>query len=113
MSLVIKNFKLASQGSRIAIFDVEVSNLGLQVRDMILLEKNNRRWVNFPSRIREQDGRNIYVSVVEFLNPDHNKKFQEEVFKLAEEEYQKFISAKTSSKVIHDAIIENSEACPF
>lgn len=58
-----------------AYIDIEWAD-GHSVRDASYFVKGNERWVNYPSRTYEQDGKTKYYSYIFFRDPDKQKAFQ-------------------------------------
>jgi hypothetical protein len=83
-AFVITNARLVRKNSLVGTFDVEMPS-GLVVRGAMLLEKNDSRWINFPSKewIR-LDGSKGYFPLLEFKDRTTRDRFQARVLPLAE-----------------------------
>ena len=62
----IVNFKKIDRGCLEAKFDVVIGEWGLTIREMTLLSKDGKQWINFPSRQYEKDGQKKNFDYVVF-----------------------------------------------
>ncbi len=88
--LKILNYTPIVKGLCIGHVDVEVINKDytLIIRRINHLEKEGRRWFNFPQYSETaEDGKYVYKHYVEYGNPDLNRKF----FEVLSPEVKKYI----------------------
>jgi hypothetical protein len=82
----LSNAKVIRKNSLIGSFDLEMAS-GLTVRGAMLHEKNEKRWVAFPSKEWvAKDGSKKYFPLLELASPDIRERFQKAVLPLAEKE---------------------------
>jgi len=62
--MIIENYKHIGKGSVIGKFDIQFEKWGITVRDCVVMEGKNGRWINFPSRSYEKDGEKKWFSYV-------------------------------------------------
>jgi hypothetical protein len=59
-----------------------MTNIGIEIRDVTLHEKDGKRWINLPSKPYEkEDGSQGWAYIVKFYEKDLWEKFQAEVLK--------------------------------
>ena len=76
MTFVISSPKPMRKGTLIGFVDLEMPS-GLIVRGLMLFEKNNKRWISFPSKeFTKQDGSKGYSALLEFADRSIADKFQ-------------------------------------
>jgi hypothetical protein len=81
----ISNPKILNKNSLVGSFDLQMPS-GLIVRGAMLFEKNNRRWVNFPSKEwTDQSGVKKYFPLLEFASREVADRFQAQVLPIAEQ----------------------------
>lgn len=76
MGIEITKFRKYEKGVTKGFFTAKLTNIGLEIRDCVLNEKNGERWVNLPSRPYEQDGKTMYAPIVKFTEKDTWEKFK-------------------------------------
>jgi hypothetical protein len=97
-AFVITNARLVGKNSLIGTFDVEMSS-GLIVRGAMLLEKNDVRWINFPSKEWiKPDGTKGYFPLLEFASRGIQERFQALVLPLVEKAFAQLQPAAAPSK---------------
>jgi hypothetical protein len=80
----VTNQKLLNKNTLIGSFDLQMPS-GLIVRGVMLLGKNGKRWVSFPSKEwTKPDGTKSYFPLFEFASREIADKFQAAVLPLAE-----------------------------
>ena len=73
---------LINKGALIARFSIKLHKWGgLVIRDCTFFESAGNRWVNFPSKEYEADGKKKYFQFVCYENQDTDKKFKEAILK--------------------------------
>jgi hypothetical protein len=83
-TFTITNPKVIRKNALIGFFDLEMPS-GLIVRGVMLLEKNGKRWINFPSKeFAKQDGSRGFSPLLEFSTREISDRFQGAVLPLAE-----------------------------
>lgn len=73
--LTVTNWRPRESGSLRGFFSLVLPS-GLIIHDCALFEKNNRRWVNLPSRQYESQGEKKFAPLVAFLDRDTEDDFQ-------------------------------------
>jgi len=58
---------------------------GLIIRDITLFQKDGRRWLSFPSRAYEKDGKTEYFQYVRFEDKIKHEGWQQKALKALEE----------------------------
>ncbi|MGA2638446.1 hypothetical protein [Methylocella sp.] len=80
----ITNAKLVQKNSLIGSFDLELKS-GLIIRGAMLLEKEGRRWIGFPSKEwTKSDGSKGYFPLLEFASKEVGDNFKKQAVPLAE-----------------------------
>jgi hypothetical protein len=80
----LSNPRRIGKGTLIGAFDLEMPS-GLKVNGVMLLEKNGKRWVNFPSKEwTTGSGEKKYSPLIEFASAEARDRFQSAVLPLAE-----------------------------
>jgi len=59
--------------------DVRVPKFGMVFYSLSLHEKEGKRWINFPSKSYEKEGKKEWLPYFRFENRDHEKHFVEQV----------------------------------
>ncbi len=68
-----KSFKNTLRG----FFNIHMTNIGLEIRDCTLHEKNGEKWVHLPSRpFKKEDGTMGNAYIVKFTENDRREEFQ-------------------------------------
>lgn len=77
----IFNYKPTNHETRKASFSVKIPKWGnFIIRELSYFQKGDQRWINFPSRSYEQDGKKKYYSFNGFEDQKTFQSFQEKVF---------------------------------
>jgi hypothetical protein len=80
----VSNAKLLRKNSLIGSFDLQMPS-GLKINGCLLLEKNGKRWIGFPSKEwTKADGTKSYAQIIEFVDRETSDKFQQAVLPIAE-----------------------------
>ena len=74
--MIIRNFQIIDKGFLKARFDVFLPTLGMTIRDVLLMQKGEAKWTNFPSKTYEKDGKEKRVPMI-FLEPERKRSFNE------------------------------------
>ena len=69
----INNVKPINKGILICRFDLELDKIGITIKECVLMNGSNGKWINFPSRQYEKDGEKKWFS---YIYMDKEKKFQ-------------------------------------
>jgi hypothetical protein len=84
----ISNYRPVNQGCKLALFDVELPAMQMIFRNMAFMEKNGKRWVNFPSFCQEDpSGKKEFFPYFEFNSPEKNKALQKKLVEALEAQY--------------------------
>jgi len=89
-NMEISNLKRIDKNSLVATFDLTITKWGnFIIRNMTLFEKGSQRWIGFPSRKYEEDGKPKYFIYNGFKDRNIQDAFQKQVLKLLEPELAK------------------------
>jgi DNA-binding cell septation regulator SpoVG len=69
---VTRFYKAEKDGNWMGVGNVQVHDLGLEFRDLRLFEGSNGRFVAFPSKSYEKDGKTQYMPLVAAIRDDDN-----------------------------------------
>jgi len=58
---------------------VRMPNIGLEIRDITVHQKENSQWIGMPAKNYEKDGKVNYSYIVFFYDESTKKRFQDEV----------------------------------
>jgi hypothetical protein len=77
----IVNYKPANHEVKQGSFNIKISKWGnFLIRELSYFKKGNQRWISFPSRSYEQDGKKKYYAFNGFEDQKTFLSFQEKVF---------------------------------
>jgi len=63
----VENYKPINKGCLIGKFDIKIPEWGdLLIRECVLFEKDNKRWVALPSKEYQKDGAKKHFSLIKF-----------------------------------------------
>jgi len=78
----IKNFRRSNgPGASLATFDLSFINMGMTIRNLVLMETKGQKWISFPSKKYESEGKTKYYNYVVF-EKEKFKDFTVKVFEL-------------------------------
>lgn len=81
----ILNYKPIPNSLKVASFTVKIPKWGnFLIRDCCLFKKDNQKWVSFPSRPYEVEGKKKYFSFVGFEDLKMLKDFQDKIMQALE-----------------------------
>jgi hypothetical protein len=67
MAIRCIRFRRFEKGTLRAFVDIELSRVGLILRDCMWHEKNGKHWVSFPARsYQDKDGNTLWAPLIEF-----------------------------------------------
>lgn len=92
----IHNFEPVSQGCKVAVFDVELPNMGFAIKRMTLLESKGRTWVSYPTGCKQINGENKFFGYFKFMDEKRDKEF----LTLVQEEAQKLLNATPQAESV-------------
>ena len=75
----IVSFKEYKNNTLQGFLTVRLTNIGLEIRDITLHEKEGSQWIGMPSKPYEKDGKTKYSYVVTFTEKETGEKFQAKV----------------------------------
>ncbi len=81
MSIEIKKFRPFSKNTLTGFLNVELTAIKLEIRDLTVHQKGEKRWLGLPSKQYEKDGKTQWMPVLKFTDTDAWYKFQEATFK--------------------------------
>ncbi len=73
--------QMLNKGNIIASVNLEFETIGLTIRDCKVMEGKNGKFVSFPCRTYEKDGKKGYFNYVVF-EPEKKKAIESEILKL-------------------------------
>lgn len=77
----ITHYKAIENSTKKASFSIKISKWGnFFIKDISYFKKEEQRWITFPSRPYEEDGKKKYFLYNGFEDPKMMKSFQEKVF---------------------------------
>ncbi len=78
----ILKLDLINKGSLIARFSIKLHKwAGLVIRDCTFFDSGGNRWINFPSKEYESEGKKKYFQYIAYESQDLDKKFKESILK--------------------------------
>ena len=76
----IQNLEMMNKGSLIAKFNAKINRMGgLIIRECTLWEVNGRKWMNFPCRSYESEGKKKYFPYLGYEDKGVEDKFKEKI----------------------------------
>ncbi len=78
-------YKALRSGMLVASVSILVEKLSLQIHDIAIFEKDGRRWMSFPSKVYEKDGKKNYLAYIHFTDKKMDEKFKEAVLNCVKE----------------------------
>lgn len=86
MAIEIVAFKPMDKGTLRGFLTVKLTNVGMEIRDCTLHDKEGRRWIGLPSRQYEKvDGTTTWTPIVLFYDRDKEGQFRAATLKALEE----------------------------
>jgi hypothetical protein len=86
----IHNFKRVNSGCKVAMFDVELTNMGFIINGMALIQSKGKSWIDYPKGCKEENGQKKWNPHCRFIDGKRNDEFLDtvnlEVAKLMTEE---------------------------
>lgn len=83
MSIEITKFRECHKNTLRAFLSVRMSQVGLEIRDISLHEKNGKEWLAMPSRpYEDSEGNRKYSFIVDWYDSDRKTLFEAEVLRL-------------------------------
>jgi len=74
----ILSFRKFEKNTLRGFLEVELPS-GMCIRDLTLHEKNGSRWIGYPSKPYEKDGKQSWVNQIWFEDKEIHKKFQDQI----------------------------------
>ena len=72
------NVKEINKGALVKSFDLKLENYGMTIRDCLLMNGKNGKWIKMPSRMYEKDGEKKYYDYV-IWDKERKAKLDEEI----------------------------------
>jgi hypothetical protein len=86
MGLEITKFRAVDKNTLRGFLSVRMGNMGLEIRDIAVHEKNGSRWLQMPSRpYTDNQGATKYAFILDWFDTDKKAQFEAEVFRLMKE----------------------------
>jgi len=77
MAIQVTGFREFKKNTLLGFATLRMTNIGLEIRDCTIHEKDGKKWVGLPSRqYTDQEGETKYSYIVHFYSDDVWKKFQ-------------------------------------
>ncbi len=77
MAIKITTFRPLVKNSLRGFATIRMTNIGLEIRDIGLHEKNSKRWLAMPAKPYEKDGKPAYAHILDFYDKGRADQFQE------------------------------------
>lgn len=82
----VLEYKAINKGSILGSMSMQMEEWGgLIIRDMLVMQKDGKRWISFPSRSYEKDGKKEYFHYVRFEDKGKHDQWQLKAFKSLED----------------------------
>lgn len=82
MAVKITNFRTFSKNTLLGFFNILLTNVGLEIRDATLHEKNGKRWICLPAKpYQDEAGETKYSYIIKFMDREKSDQFQTAVLK--------------------------------
>jgi len=86
MGLEITKFRGCRKNTLRGFLSVRMGNVGLEIRDISLHEKNNKQWIQLPSRpYVDNKGNEKYSFILDWYDKNRKTQFEAEVIRLVKE----------------------------
>jgi len=76
----IVEFKERQQNTLQGFVTIQMTNIGLEIRNITVHQKNDSRWIGMPAKPYEKDGKTQYSYIVHFYDKEMGDKFKDAVF---------------------------------
>jgi DNA-binding cell septation regulator SpoVG len=76
-AFIVRDWRPHSKNTLVGFLVLELPS-GLVIRDVMLHEKGDSRWVSMPAKSFEKDGERSWVPLVEFASKEVRQAFQEQ-----------------------------------
>ena len=77
MNIAIKNYRPFEKNTLLAFLDLEIVDLGLELRGCTLHSKAGSRWIGFPGRpYKDKEGRETWANIINIEDKVHRREFQ-------------------------------------
>ncbi len=79
-AITILKFTKYEKNTLLGFFDVKIGKWGMEIRGLSLFQKNDSKWISFPSRSYENDsGEKKYQNYINFPDKSIRERFQKAV----------------------------------
>jgi hypothetical protein len=86
MAVEIKDFRPYERNTLKGFLTVLLQPSGLEIRDLTVHQKGDRRWVNMPSRpYQNSEGKTSYSFIILFPDKERSQRFQDVALKALDE----------------------------
>ena len=79
MSIEIVSYRKYEKNTPQGFLTVRMTNIGLEIRDLCIHQKNGKRWLSLPAKAvpsKESNDKPSYVAILEFYDKTYLEKFQ-------------------------------------
>lgn len=77
----IKNYRSVNKGALKGFATIFVDKWGIEISDMGIFEKEGKKWISFPQKTYEKDGKTCYFPYIKFIDASIMKRFTDEVLR--------------------------------
>ncbi|MCD6516442.1 MAG: septation protein SpoVG family protein [Candidatus Aminicenantes bacterium] len=81
----ILEFKERQQNTLQGFVTIQMTNIGLEIRNITVHQKNDSRWIGMPAKPYEKDGKTQYSYIVHFYDKEMGDKFKDAVLQALDE----------------------------
>ena len=107
----ILHYKSINKGSMVASFNVSFDKWAdFEIRNLTLFESGSKRWINFPSKEYEKDGKKKFFELCHFPDREKNDKLKEAIMKAVDEHIKTLAKQEAPSK---NDFIDQDDDLPF
>lgn len=85
MGVEITKWNKFEKGTLQGFFTARLTNIGLEMRDCTLHQKDVDRWIGLPAKPYEKDGKTAYSYIVKFYEKEKWSQFQRATIKALDE----------------------------
>ena len=76
MAIEVTSFRPLVKNSLRGFLTLRLTNVGMEIRDASLNEKENRRWIGLPARSYQADGKTRWTAIIDFFDKPKGEVFQ-------------------------------------
>ncbi len=108
----ITEYKAINKGGLLGKFNLKVLKWGpLIIREMLLMTKDNRKFISFPSKPYEKDGQKKFFNYLVFENRETSDRFQEKALHTLENYFALHPEAQIATR--NHEVMNDNQPPPF